>query len=505
MSTGNASVRALRHGAVVCLLLVSVGCVYTIHPTSARDYPTVDQTPVLRLGEFTSERGEGPISTGLQHAEFARLLKTSLEKKAERFFEDRDPNLRLDSRISVDYDPNLKGFLTWSVLCYLTLFIAPIHQLEEFKVTCDVSVLNVADVEVWKKRFVKDASLDMWFLPPGGITMLGSEPIQANWYRDMRERTAQQLGAEIIEALQEEYGTLADARDANQDLMDLIAGTGPAPPDREPGPGPAEPAPDSDLPRFSGRRHVLIVGISKYQDGSFAALERARRDAEDLANFLKSPEGGDIPSSRVHILYDQEATRANIINELIKMSRQAEADDLIILYMACHGRTTGQSHYIVPYDGLFNAPEGSLIDKSELARFLDKADAERQLVFLDCCFASGKDFVLRSGEVDDEAFKPLARKGRVVITSTKGSETALDSVGPNDRNSPFAAHLLKALSGESPEVDADGNGRITARELHSWLRPLVAAAARSRGQDMTPQIYGKLADEIEVLPMPDRP
>jgi hypothetical protein len=262
-----------------------------------------------------------------------------------------------------------------------------------------------------------------------------------------------------------------------------------------------------ELPPFTDQRHALIVGISEYQDGNFSNLPRAAEDARALAEFLESDEGGRISSNRIHLLVNDDATRGEILKALSKIGKdQSEQGDMIIMYFAGHGRATSKGdarRYLMAYDSEYSAPEVTGIEKGDVERFLAYARARRQMVFLDCCFAGvGEDEVLRSGAfIEDDPFRSIESVEddyRTVITSTEGGEVALDSMAGSP-NSPFATFLLRALRGDAPEADADRDGRLSAKELHTYLSIEVTQAARERGFDMHPQLFGPGDQEIIQL------
>ncbi len=264
---------------------------------------------------------------------------------------------------------------------------------------------------------------------------------------------------------------------------------------------------DDEFPAFTGQRHALVVGISTYQDSNFELLDRARTDAEAFSEYLRSESGGNIASDRIHLLVDGKATRRNVLSSLFDLQQDAREGDLIIIYFAGHGRAPGgeeSSRYLVPYDGEFINCKSTCIDKRDLERGLDEAEARRQILLLDCCFAGGN-FAARGG-IEDDALKSLGRSDpkkkikRYVITSTKSSQRALDAHRVDAKNSPFATALLDALRGDAPEADENEDSFLTARELYDFVRNKVPRLAREAGMDMTPQIYpSEGGEELELF------
>jgi hypothetical protein len=263
-------------------------------------------------------------------------------------------------------------------------------------------------------------------------------------------------------------------------------------PARAPEPAPAVPA-------FTDQRHALIVGISTYRDSDFQSLRNAQKDAKALAEFLQSPGGGGLSSSRVHVLVNEQATRSEIIAKLMRMAREANEGDLIILYFAGHARVEGgekSARYLMPFDADPRNPWGTAIEDKELNARLGQANPKRQLLMLDCCYAGGP--VVR-GEVED-VWGGMQSPARVILTSTKGNETALDG-DPRADKGPFMTQILRALSGELP-ADKNEDGRLTAQELYDAIGPQVRAEAAKAGHKMSPQLYGEWADKLELLRMP---
>lgn len=259
------------------------------------------------------------------------------------------------------------------------------------------------------------------------------------------------------------------------------------------------------LPPFTEQRHAVLVGISQYRDNNFSRLPNARGDATAIAQFLRSPEGGNIAADRVQVLTDKQATRANIIQALVRAGRESQPGDLILVYLGCHAvAPAGQEseRFFVPFDGRMDQPEATGIPKSEIERELDEAEAHRQLMLLDCCFAGP----VTRGRVEDDAFANLEGRHRVIVTSTKGSERALDGLRAGD-HSPFATSVLRALRGQIPGVDGDEDGRLSAKEVYEAVRLEVIRSAEQLGSRMTPQLFGdaQFASELEIVRLPDLP
>lgn len=83
------------------------------------------------------------------------------------------------------------------------------------------------------------------------------------------------------------------------------------------------------------RLYALIIGINDYS--SLPKLSGAVHDAKAMEEFLKSHM--NVPSDRIRLLLDHDASRKEIINAFKQLSEEDEikTDDPILIYYAGHG------------------------------------------------------------------------------------------------------------------------------------------------------------------------
>jgi len=93
----------------------------------------------------------------------------------------------------------------------------------------------------------------------------------------------------------------------------------------------------SNLPLSSrsSRIYALVIGISDYI--SLPKLASAAKDAGAVEEFLKSRM--NVPSDRIRLLLNHNASRKGIIDAFIKLStdRKINTNDPILIYFAGHG------------------------------------------------------------------------------------------------------------------------------------------------------------------------
>lgn len=213
--------------------------------------------------------------------------------------------------------------------------------------------------------------------------------------------------------------------------------------------------------------YAVVVGIDSYASLRWRHLLYAKKDAEAMAQYLKSQ------GYQVTELYNERATRQNILGTFDALERNLGPDDRVLVFFAGHGMNkiigSEQRGYIVPYDG---KDFSSFISYTELqdASELMKA-ARHQLFIMDACF--GGLMMTRSGppvspETPNYIKEVTSRITRQVMSAGGGSQEVLDS-GPNG-HSVFTNALLEGLSGAA---DLNRDGYITLAELQSYIDPIA--------------------------------
>lgn len=191
-----------------------------------------------------------------------------------------------------------------------------------------------------------------------------------------------------------------------------------------------------------GEYYALIIGIDKYK-GYWTPLQNAVRDAQAVENMLKTKYKFDY----FRTMYDEEATRENIIQELEWLVANVGKKDNVLIYYSGHGdfKENLNKGYWVPV----NASSNSTIDyisNSDLQTFLAGIDSKHTLLISDACFSGdifrGKTEAVPFENSDKYYQKVNSLASRQAITSG-GIEPVMD--GGRDGHSVFAYYLLKTL------------------------------------------------------------
>jgi hypothetical protein len=226
-----------------------------------------------------------------------------------------------------------------------------------------------------------------------------------------------------------------------------------------------------DAPDVRPKYHALVIGIDDYTsfpDGSgWEPLLTPRGDAAAVAKLLEDKYGFEVNS-----LFDEEATRSNIMKAFDKIVRLS-LDDALVIYFSGHGyydRTLGEGFWI-PQDARRidggRPASGEWLWNSTLTKILGASRARHILVVADSCYGGS---LFRGGEEIMERRRlkwyrrANARPSRYLLTSGD-LEPVLDT---GARHSIFAQQLLNYL--EYPDRDV-----FSVTDLGSALRTKVSA------------------------------
>ncbi len=244
------------------------------------------------------------------------------------------------------------------------------------------------------------------------------------------------------------------------------------------------------------QKWALVVGIGHFTDAEIPRLNFTTADAKSFAAALQDPSIGGFPAGNVHVLTDEQATTKNIKEELNWIARNAQPNDLVVIYVATHGTprtmdSAGGANYLVTYDTeIYNAgnvDEDSMYATAypmvELANAVStRMKALRTAVFLDTCYsggAAGAGAAAAAAKLTNSAPSGamLAHiadgTGRIVMTASQVNEESLESNQLG--HGYFTYYLLQALKsgkGETPlsqvyaTVAQDVSQSVSAQGMH---------------------------------------
>ncbi|MFV1974915.1 MAG: caspase family protein [Candidatus Scalindua sp.] len=193
-----------------------------------------------------------------------------------------------------------------------------------------------------------------------------------------------------------------------------------------------------------GNQWLFVIGINTYID--WPHLSTAVNDAKTVRNVLLEKYHFD--NRHLIELYDEEATRSNILDKLRFLARRVGPDDSVVIFYAGHGHLdsiTKSGSWIPVESGIENT--SAWISNHDVKEYLkvDVIKAKHILLISDSCF-SGDFFRGKRGrlpEVTDEVIKRAYKlSSRQAITSG-GLEPVVDTGFSG--NSVFTHFLVKTF------------------------------------------------------------
>ncbi|NJL91017.1 MAG: SUMF1/EgtB/PvdO family nonheme iron enzyme [Coleofasciculaceae cyanobacterium SM2_1_6] len=228
-------------------------------------------------------------------------------------------------------------------------------------------------------------------------------------------------------------------------------------------------------------RYALLVGISTYPDG-LNPLPSAVRDIDALQEVLIDPEIGGFAESDVEALKDVDETA--IRKGISRLFANRNSDDLLLFYFSGHGVTDSVNDFYLTGN---STDQKDLLSSAVPSDYIHKAmnqpgGSRRKVIILDCChsgaFAKGMQ-AKDSGIIS--VLPKLGGEGRVILTASDSRKYAFEQEG--FELSLYTHFLVEGL--KTGAADRDGDGQISAEELHEYVRDKVIRANNL----MSPKIY----------------
>ncbi|KAF8200311.1 caspase domain-containing protein [Pholiota molesta] len=290
-------------------------------------------------------------------------------------------------------------------------------------------------------------------------------------------------------------------------------------------------------PKFNSRLFALIIGINKYNSRttsnsrgqktyspeielpSFTNLRGAVADAENFYKYLTSDL--DVPSDRINLLCDEQATRAEIIKAFQDLGERQDIrkGDSIVIFYAGHGAqalppqrlsaTPGCPKYVellVPHDYGKDPKnyQSKGIPDYTLAALLngiaEKKGDNITVIFDSCHSASALRGPVSKPVSDDENSQPIARTGpelnyRIpddLDVDIWGGKRAL-SVLPRLRHVGSASYVFfSACSSSELAKEDNGRGYFTS----ALLKLLKEVGSRTLPCSQIITRIGRIHDQI---------
>ncbi len=185
------------------------------------------------------------------------------------------------------------------------------------------------------------------------------------------------------------------------------------------------------------RNHLLIIGIDQY-DNDIPKLNNAVRDANAFQEVLMK--NFQFEAQNITSLFDQQATKKNILATFDQLLEQLTDQDNLVLYFSGHGELheVTDRGYWIPVDAV-NGDRSTFLSNSEVVDFFKFCKAHHIFSVIDSCF-SGSLFEANRGNTVQERLDNIP--SRWLLTAGRKEPVSDGALG---KNSPFATSLLVHL------------------------------------------------------------
>lgn len=212
-----------------------------------------------------------------------------------------------------------------------------------------------------------------------------------------------------------------------------------------------------------GNYYALIIGIDQYA-GTWSPLKNAVNDARAVEVLLRERYKFD----RFKTLYDDQATRSEILKQLEWLVNNVKENDNVFIYYSGHGqfKKALNKGYWVPVDARTDEVSG-FISNSDIQTFLAGIPSRHTLLVTDACF-SGDIFrgnsITTPFEASEKYYNDIYRKPSRKALTSGGVEPVMD--GGKDNHSVFAYYFLKSLRNNEKKY-------FDAAQLYETIRMAV--------------------------------
>lgn len=232
-------------------------------------------------------------------------------------------------------------------------------------------------------------------------------------------------------------------------------------------------------PDGRGKLWAVVIGVSNYKNlEPDAQLRFAHRDAEELAAFFSSPQGGGFPSTQIKVLLNEQATIASVRTALgTWLPRSAEPNDVVYIFFAGHGivEQSGDG-YLLAHDSDPQNLYATALPISELDRIVaERLKSRVTVLFADACHSGKIGMTSRGTEEEvlisrylDEVGKTGA--GTFKLLASRADERSYEDKRWGGGHGVFTYYLLEGMKGKA---DRDRDGVVRAGELLDFISQIV--------------------------------
>ncbi len=259
-------------------------------------------------------------------------------------------------------------------------------------------------------------------------------------------------------------------------------------------------------------RSALVIGVSQYAESSGApALAGVPYDMDSAKRIAQAM---GIPANQIRVIQDQQASKANILEEIRKLGERTSEGGRTFIYFSGHGTRYWDPSVNGCVEGLLTH-DGQAITNAELAKATQKVTdgADKVITMIDACHSGGiankkvgtrsiagiefkPKFTYKASSAADACSQPSNIKTRsllgettrlgalqenvVQITSSRPDEVSFDEPG---KGGLATQGIRDCLLGKA--ADTDGSGAVSLAEIQQCAQTMIEQKLQG-AKDLTP-------------------
>lgn len=234
---------------------------------------------------------------------------------------------------------------------------------------------------------------------------------------------------------------------------------------------------------------ALIVGISDYSN--IDDLQFAHKDALAFYNFLRSPSGGNVDSSNIMLLLNNDATSANFFAGLDWLLTETKEGETVAIYFSGHGdletKTIRQNGFLLSYDSpraCYMAGAIGIGYVQDYLATLVTTNMAKVIMISDAC-RSGKLTGGSEGLKNTTAALAEQWENITKILSSQAGELSMESTKWGNGAGVFTFYLIRGMMGLA---DRNHDNMVNLLELNIFLNDNVPGETNF---NQNPMVDGK--------------
>ncbi len=239
--------------------------------------------------------------------------------------------------------------------------------------------------------------------------------------------------------------------------------------------------------------HLVAIGVNRYANPQLN-LNYAVADASGFVQWAQRQGRRAFREVKVYELFDTDAS-ADGITSLLGRLRNTDPEDVVVIYMAGHGETSGGNWYFLPTEFgrtlTLQAVASQGVASQDLRDAIVRMGAQKVFMLIDAC-KSGSMRRAFGGEADRKDIQSMSRTAGIhVIAATDKNQLAveLSDLG----HGAFTYTVLQALQGQADLQPRDGV--LKAMEVLNYSVETVPAIAFQYSEmEQFPTVYSQGAD-----------